>query len=36
MKVANDWVAATFSVTYKFGEYKEKDIKTVDTSRMGH
>ena len=36
MKVANNWVAATLSVTYKFGGYKEKEVKAVDTSRMGH
>ncbi len=36
MKIANKWVAATLSVTYKFGGYKEKAVKEVDTSRMGH
>ena len=26
----------TFTIIYKFGDYKEKEVKEVDTSRMGH
>lgn len=36
MKIANNWATATFAVIYKFGGYKEKNVKAVDTSRMGH
>ncbi len=36
MKIANNWTTATFAVIYKFGGYKEKNVKAVDTSRMGH
>lgn len=36
MKVAQNWVTGTLSVIYKFGGYKEKQVKEVDTSRMGH
>ena len=36
MKVNHDWNALTFAVVYKFGGYKEKEVKEVDTSRMGH
>lgn len=36
MKVAQNWASATFSVVYKFGGFKEKKVKEVDTSRMGH
>lgn len=36
MKIANNWTTATFAVIYKFGGYKEKTVKEVDTSRMGH
>ena len=36
MKVNHDWNALTFAVVYKFGGYKEKEVKKVDTSRMGH
>lgn len=36
MKIANNWATATFAVIYKFGGYKEKTVKEVDTSRMGH
>lgn len=36
MKVAQNWASATFSVVYKFGGYKEKKVKEVDTSRLGH
>lgn len=36
MKINNNWATATFAVIYKFGGYKEKDVKAVDTSRMGH
>ena len=34
MKIS--WASVTFAVIYKFGGYKEKNIKKVDTSRMGH
>ena len=30
------WVSGTFAVIYKFGGYKEKTVKAIDTSRMGH
>ena len=33
MKVSN-WVSGTLGVIYKFGGYKEKKVKEVDTSRM--
>ena len=36
MKVNNSWASATLGVIYKFGGYKEKAVKEVDTSRMGH
>ena len=36
MKVNNSWASATLGVIYKFGGYKEKAAKEVDTSRMGH
>ena len=36
MKINNNWATATFAVIYKFGGYKEKKVKAVDTSRMGH
>ncbi|MDY5536244.1 MAG: outer membrane beta-barrel family protein, partial [Sodaliphilus sp.] len=36
MKVNYNWASVTFAVIYKFGGYKEKNIKKVDTSRMGH
>lgn len=36
MKLNNNWSTVTFTVVYKFGGYKEKKIKQVDTSRMGH
>ncbi len=36
MKIANNWTKVTFAVIYKFGGYKEKNVKAVDTSRMGH
>ena len=36
MKIANNWATATFAVIYKFGGYKEKTVKEVDISRMGH
>lgn len=26
----------TLAIIYKFGGYKEKEVKEVDTSRMGH
>lgn len=36
MKVNNSWASATLGIVYKFGGYKEKAVKEVDTSRMGH
>ncbi len=36
MKIANNWTSVTFAVIYKFGGYREKQVKAVDTSRMGH
>lgn len=36
MKVNYNWASFTFAVIYKFGGYKEKTVKEVDTSRMGH
>ena len=36
MKLNYSWASVTFAVIYKFGGYKEKNIKKVDTSRMGH
>ena len=36
MKLNYNWASVTFAVIYKFGGYKEKSIKKVDTSRMGH
>ena len=34
MKINYNWASVTFAVIYKFGGYKEKNIKKVDTSRM--
>ena len=36
MKVNYNWASFTFAVIYQFGGYKEKAVKEVDTSRMGH
>lgn len=36
MKINYNWTSVTFAVIYKFGGYKEKNVKAVDTSRMGH
>ena len=36
MKINYNWASVTFAVIYKFGGYKEKKVKAVDTSRMGH
>ena len=36
MKINYNWSSLTLGVVYKFGSYKEKDVKEVDTSRMGH
>lgn len=36
MKISYNWASVTFAVIYKFGGYKEKNVKAVDTSRMGH
>ena len=36
MKINYSWASVTFAVVYKFGDYKNKNVKAVDTSRMGH
>lgn len=36
MKVNQNWIDASLSISYKFGNYKQKKTKEVDTSRMGH
>ena len=36
MKINYNWASVTFAVIYKFGGDKEKNVKAVDTSRMGH
>ena len=36
MTINYNWASVTFAVIYKFGGYKEKNVKAVDTSRMGH
>ena len=36
MTINYNWASVTFAVIYKFGGYKEKTVKEVDTSRMGH
>ena len=36
MEINYNWASVTFAVIYKFGGYKEKTVKEVDTSRMGH
>lgn len=36
MNVCQNWVNASLSVIYKFGNYKQKRTKEVDTSRMGY
>ena len=36
MKVRQNWITAQLSVIFKFGNYKRKNIKEVDTSRMGY
>ena len=36
MKINYNWASVTLAVIYKFGGYKEKTVKEVDTSRMGH
>lgn len=36
MTLSPGWASVTVAVVYKFGGYKEKQVKAVDTSRMGH
>ena len=36
MNVGQDWITANLSIIFKFGNYKRKNIKEVDTSRMGY
>ncbi len=35
MEVCQDWISAALTATYRFGNYKEKKTKPVNTSRMG-
>ena len=36
MNAGQDWITANLSVIFKFGNYKQKNIKNVDTLRMGY
>lgn len=36
MTTSPGWISGALSVTYKFGGYKAKAVKEIDTSRMGH
>ncbi len=36
MRVNQDWITANLSVIFKFGNYKKRSAKEVDTSRMGY
>ena len=36
MYLSNSWRTFTFTAIYKFGGFKQKRVKAVDTSRMGH
>ena len=36
MKIANNRAKVSSAVVYKFGGFKEKNVKKVDTLRMGH
>lgn len=36
MTVGQNWASVSLTAIYKFGGYKEKRVKEVDTSRMGH
>lgn len=36
MDVRQDWINGSLTVIYKFGNYKQKQKREVDTSRMGH
>lgn len=36
MELLNDYRQATLTLTYKFGNYKQRQHKEVDTLRMGH
>lgn len=36
MNVCQNWITANLSIIFKFGNYKRKRIKEVDTSRMGY
>ena len=35
MNIKQDWASFSASIVYRIGKYKEKDTKSVDTSRMG-
>ena len=34
MRICQDWITGAFSVIYKFGNYKDKQYKSVDISRL--
>lgn len=36
MKINYNWASVTFAVVCKFADYKKKNVKAVDTSRMEH
>lgn len=36
MDVCQDWTSVSLSVICKLGDYKQKKVKEIDTSRMGH
>lgn len=36
MNVCQNWITAEFSVIFKFGNYKRRNIREVDISRMGY
>lgn len=36
MNVCQDWVSGSLTLTWKFGNYRQKETRQVDTSRMGH
>ena len=34
IRICQDWITGAFSIIYKFGNYKDKQHKPVDTSRL--
>ena len=36
MTLRTNWASATLMLTYRFGNYKQKNSRKTDTSRMGH